>query len=341
MEPGEAVGLLAAQSIGEPSTQMTLNTFHFAGFGAKNVTLGIPRLREIIMTASQRIKTPTMSIKLLASAGRRQEVLSQIADSLNKVTMENVLTSVTISETLLCTNATRTRVYAVALEFDTSVIDAMAIKRTLENQFVVALIQMIDKKGKGGSKVDKAVMDLMTVVHEERKGAATSKVDEEDEGVMKKGRKKDFAEDDEEEEGGDMDAYEAKAASRRKQHASYEDDEEEKEFVEDGVNVTNESSTPRPMSLSFAEGSKMSDYAHSIKNYRWNGNGATFELHFPTGQPRVLLLDLIERIAPHVIIRQIPGISSATVIEMDDEAGKYAIQTDGVNFLQSGNMPRL
>ncbi|KAI8836148.1 hypothetical protein BC829DRAFT_426249 [Chytridium lagenaria] len=57
-DPGEAVGLLAAQSIGEPSTQMTLNTFHFAGFGAKNVTLGIPRLREIIMTASTKIKTP-------------------------------------------------------------------------------------------------------------------------------------------------------------------------------------------------------------------------------------------------------------------------------------------
>lgn len=39
-EPGEAVGLLAAQSIGEPSTQMTLNTFHFAGRGEMNVTLG-------------------------------------------------------------------------------------------------------------------------------------------------------------------------------------------------------------------------------------------------------------------------------------------------------------
>lgn len=44
-DPGEAVGLLAAQSIGEPSTQMTLNTFHFAGRGEMNVTLGIPRYR--------------------------------------------------------------------------------------------------------------------------------------------------------------------------------------------------------------------------------------------------------------------------------------------------------
>jgi DNA-directed RNA polymerase I subunit RPA1 len=43
IDPGEAVGVLAAQSIGEPSTQMTLNTFHLAGFGAGNVTMGVPR----------------------------------------------------------------------------------------------------------------------------------------------------------------------------------------------------------------------------------------------------------------------------------------------------------
>lgn len=43
VEPGESVGLIAAQSVGEPSTQMTLNTFHFAGRGDMNVTLGIPR----------------------------------------------------------------------------------------------------------------------------------------------------------------------------------------------------------------------------------------------------------------------------------------------------------
>ena len=41
--PGEVVGTVAAQSIGEPTTQMTLNTFHFAGVSAKNVTLGAPR----------------------------------------------------------------------------------------------------------------------------------------------------------------------------------------------------------------------------------------------------------------------------------------------------------
>uniref|UniRef100_A0A1X7SPA9 DNA-directed RNA polymerase n=1 Tax=Amphimedon queenslandica TaxID=400682 RepID=A0A1X7SPA9_AMPQE len=48
-EPGEPVGLLAAQSIGEPSTQMTLNTFHFTSREEMNVTLGIPCLREILL----------------------------------------------------------------------------------------------------------------------------------------------------------------------------------------------------------------------------------------------------------------------------------------------------
>ncbi|KAF6245033.1 hypothetical protein COO60DRAFT_1650460 [Scenedesmus sp. NREL 46B-D3] len=64
--PGEAVGVIAAQSVGEPSTQMTLNTFHMAGRGEANVTLGIPRLREILMTAAPRIKTPTMTMPLRA-----------------------------------------------------------------------------------------------------------------------------------------------------------------------------------------------------------------------------------------------------------------------------------
>ncbi|GFP86533.1 DNA-directed RNA polymerase i subunit rpa1 [Phtheirospermum japonicum] len=60
-QPGEAVGIIAAQSVGEPSTQMTLNTFHLAGRGEMNVTLGIPRLQEILMTASRNIKTPILT----------------------------------------------------------------------------------------------------------------------------------------------------------------------------------------------------------------------------------------------------------------------------------------
>ncbi|KAF9603034.1 hypothetical protein IFM89_033759 [Coptis chinensis] len=60
---GEMVGCVAAQSVGEPATQMTLNTFHYAGVSSKNVTLGVPRLREIINVA-KKIKTPSLSVYL-------------------------------------------------------------------------------------------------------------------------------------------------------------------------------------------------------------------------------------------------------------------------------------
>lgn len=60
---GECIGSLAAQSLGEPTTQMTLNTFHFAGVSAKNVTLGVPRLTEIINLAKN-IKTPSLTVFL-------------------------------------------------------------------------------------------------------------------------------------------------------------------------------------------------------------------------------------------------------------------------------------
>ena len=64
ISPGEMVGVLAAQSIGEPATQMTLNTFHFAGVSAKsNVTRGIPRLKELIHL-SKNMKSPSVLINL-------------------------------------------------------------------------------------------------------------------------------------------------------------------------------------------------------------------------------------------------------------------------------------
>lgn len=61
INPGEAVGLVSAESIGEPGTQMTLNTFHFAGVAEMNVTVGLPRIIEIF-DARKEIKTPMMEI---------------------------------------------------------------------------------------------------------------------------------------------------------------------------------------------------------------------------------------------------------------------------------------
>ena len=64
VEAGEAIGATGAQSISEPGTQMTLKTFHFAGVSSMNVTLGVPRLKEII-NASKLISTPIITAKLV------------------------------------------------------------------------------------------------------------------------------------------------------------------------------------------------------------------------------------------------------------------------------------
>ncbi|KAL3274960.1 hypothetical protein HHI36_019736 [Cryptolaemus montrouzieri] len=66
IEPGTAVGALAAQSIGEPGTQMTLKTFHFAGVASMNITQGVPRIKEII-NASKTISTPIIQACLTNS----------------------------------------------------------------------------------------------------------------------------------------------------------------------------------------------------------------------------------------------------------------------------------
>ncbi|AGO12592.1 AaceriAER252Cp [[Ashbya] aceris (nom. inval.)] len=64
VEPGTAVGAIGAHSIGEPGTQMTLKTFHFAGVASMNVTLGVPRIKEII-NASKVISTPIINAILV------------------------------------------------------------------------------------------------------------------------------------------------------------------------------------------------------------------------------------------------------------------------------------
>ena len=75
--PGEAIGILTSQSIGEPCTQMTLNTFHFAGKLASNQKSGISRLKEIVLLSSKFPLTPIMSGKLLPTINYEKVLLIQ------------------------------------------------------------------------------------------------------------------------------------------------------------------------------------------------------------------------------------------------------------------------
>jgi len=89
MEPGEAVGIVAAQSIGEPGTQMTLRTFHYAGVREQNVTLGLPRLIEIV-DARRIPSTPIMTIYLDEVHRKSKESAVKIARSIIYTTLEDL-----------------------------------------------------------------------------------------------------------------------------------------------------------------------------------------------------------------------------------------------------------
>jgi len=78
VEPGQAVGIITAQSIGEPGTQMTLRTFHFAGIKERNVTLGLPRLIELV-DARKNPVTPTMDIYLEKDYKKSREKAIDVA----------------------------------------------------------------------------------------------------------------------------------------------------------------------------------------------------------------------------------------------------------------------
>ena len=93
--PGEAVGMVAAQSLGEPATQMTLRTFHFAGVRELNVTLGLPRLIEIV-DLRREPTTPMMEIYLEPQHAKDLDFALKIAREIELTTIENLCNTITI-----------------------------------------------------------------------------------------------------------------------------------------------------------------------------------------------------------------------------------------------------
>ena len=94
--PGEMVGIIAAQSIGEPTTQMTLNTFHFAGVASKsNVTRGVPRIEEIL-SLSENPKNPSCTVRLFKDEESDINNAQRIMHKLEHVKLHNLVDNVKI-----------------------------------------------------------------------------------------------------------------------------------------------------------------------------------------------------------------------------------------------------
>ncbi len=95
INPGEAIGILTAESFGEPGTQMTLNVFHFAGVAEVSVTQGLPRLIEIL-DARKEISTPSMEIYLKKNINRDMNEVKRVAALIKETKLNEIATEFSI-----------------------------------------------------------------------------------------------------------------------------------------------------------------------------------------------------------------------------------------------------
>lgn len=238
VDPGEAVGIIAGQSVGEPSTQMTLNTFHLAGHSAKNVTLGIPRLREILMTASARISTPSMTLFLNSEV--MEETAEKFAKGISKLTLAEIIEHVSVTENMgKGIGYQRARIYKIRLDLfsskdcrETYAIDIDDVLRTIELLLIPRLIKAIKRefKAKGNPQSSVAAPQVGTSVKTNAQ-MEESGLAETAENAIALEREREGGEDDENNDVEDDDATSNKQQLNRKGTVSYEDLDELAEGV--------------------------------------------------------------------------------------------------------------
>lgn len=271
VEPGEAVGLLAAQSVGEPSTQMTLNTFHFAGRGEMNVTLGIPRLREILMTASENIATPSMDIPFKTEVLRMDRSDAEVEAEatrlrMNSVKMSDILESFEIKEVLVVNKSCSVRKYIIRFKFLRHkwyklkyTVNPQKVLQYFETKFIKSLLVDIQKKLKQLSqtnslfdhstkasrarKIDNADDDDIGDFIDPEKQRAEDKEATDDAKRAVRGDEEDDGSSDEDDGADGGDTLSTKVKKRHDQEAEYEekDDIEREGEVRDAIfDVTQE-----------------------------------------------------------------------------------------------------
>ena len=158
VEPGQAVGIITAQSIGEPGTQMTLRTFHFAGIRERNVTLGLPRLIELV-DARKKPVTPTMDIYLDEESKHSREKAIEVARNVLQTKVNALITDTdtdyaTEIKLNLSENRLRERGCSVAdvesallsnKKFKTEVVDNLIILKLVEESDAPTVITIRNK----------------------------------------------------------------------------------------------------------------------------------------------------------------------------------------------------
>ncbi len=131
IDAGEAVGLLSAESIGEPGTQMTLNTFHFAGVAEMNVTTGLPRIIEIL-DCTKSLATPMMEIHLESPYNKGKEI-KEFAESIKETRLKHIAAEFSVNVAKAAIDVTLSQEKLQALRINaTAVVKAVEVVRGIQ-----------------------------------------------------------------------------------------------------------------------------------------------------------------------------------------------------------------
>ncbi|KAI9055982.1 hypothetical protein LZ554_000916 [Drepanopeziza brunnea f. sp. 'monogermtubi'] len=370
-EPGEAVGIVAGQSIGEPSTQMTLNTFHLAGHSTKNVTLGIPRLREIVMTASNHISTPSMTLRLNSELSHDEGEI--FAKGISELSLAAVVDEATVKERI-----GRGVAYSQAKIFDihiklfpskeyteTYAISIADVLSALEKKFAVRL-QKFSRKALGRKRDIKATLAALNIGKPVR-SIEMARPDAE-------GKDNEDESDDERDEttkdeqrgnrsqavsyaANDGDDDKVQAQMRKEAEAEEESDDDTENEQEGGVEddtdneledqVTDDKGKNKPIETESEDAderqARIMKKCTDITNFRFDeekGEWCDLTLEYQADVKKVLMLSVVEDALRQTLIQNIQGLESCTFVPdeevFDPASGKKirvpVVHTTGVNL---------
>ncbi|EGX92703.1 DNA-directed RNA polymerase I subunit RPA1 [Cordyceps militaris CM01] len=347
VEPGEAVGIVAGQSVGEPSTQMTLNTFHLAGHAATNVTQGIPRLREILMTASAIIATPSMTLYPQSNISPEQAEI--FTKKISRTPLGYIVDSITVEEQVGRGQIySQAKVYKIKLKFFPSdeycqtyaitVADVMnSIEKKLMRQ-IIALMKKEIKKRSGQSTGATPEIGVRSGVVEVASAETNAESRNDD--------------DNDDDDGDDGDATSAKQRANRGEEVSYGDNDDEDNAIQKamGQDAADESEDEQingasngaptgddsedesdeeenqAATTARAEGIKtsfkeVSDFECDEKDGAW----CNITIELEPDSPKLLMLNLVKTAISKSMIREIRGVGTCTFVS-------GAIEASGVNL---------
>ncbi|KAF2083270.1 beta and beta-prime subunits of DNA dependent RNA-polymerase [Saccharata proteae CBS 121410] len=365
VEPGEAVGVVAGQSIGEPSTQMTLNTFHLAGHSAKNVTLGIPRLREIVMTASAAISTPSMTLHVNPEISKTDA--DKFAKGISRLSLAEVVDKASVTESLGRGIAYgQAKMYKIKLDFfavedycKEYAIVVNDVLMAIERKFIPRLQKLVraELKKKGQEKSLKANAKSDAIPEIGVSAGATEQEAARPEGMNEGG-------DDDNDDDGDDDATNAKQKANRSENASYEKPDDDEETI--AAQGRARDATPEPMEEdetyggsprasddSDEEGSKKArksgnsaadresrilDKNQDVTSFKLKSktvDGKTFQtceftMEYDAQTAKLLMLHIVESACRDAVVQAIPGLNGCLAI---NDKNTLVVVTEGVNLL--------